>query len=234
MAMVNLDARRRDSVGKGSTRKLRALQHVPSVLYGEGVDGWPLAIPVKDLEKLFQSGRAETTIINLRIEGDEVRERKSIIREVQRDPISGALRHIDFQHISLTKEITVVVPLTIEGVAPGVKNAGGILDHSLRELEVECLPNAIPDEITVDISSLEIGDSIHVRDLQLDTGKIVTDPGRNIVTVVAPAVFEEEKPVEEEEAEEPEVVEKGKKEEEAEPKEKEAAQPADDAEKKGD
>jgi len=218
MATVSMKAKRRESAGKGAARKLRARNLLPSVLYGEGIPGWPIAVEVRDLEKLFQGGRAETTIIDLEVEGEESGPRKSIIREVQRDPISGKIRHVDFQHISLKKKITVVVPIALTGVAPGVKTSGGILDHSLREVEVRCFPDAIPEEIKVDISALQIGDSIHVEDIESEGLEIMTEPDRTVVGVAAPAVYEEEKPAEEEAAE-PEVVEKGKKEEAAEAEE---------------
>src|SRR5262249_1207199 len=132
-------------------------------------------------------------IVNLSVAG---RDYTALIRAVQFDPISHNVVHLDFQHISLTETIEVRVGLRLIGLPVGVKDGGGILEHSLRELEVRCLPTAIPPSIDVDVSALNIADSIHVRDLSVPDVTILTDPNATIATCVPPTVMEE-KPAEE-------------------------------------
>jgi len=124
-----------------------------------------------------------------------------LIKEVQRDPITNAPLHADFFALDMTHTIDVEVPIHVTGTAVGVSLMGGILDHVLREIEVECLPGSIPDEIVVDVSALEIGDSIHIRDLVLPAGvELRSDPDLSVVSVVAPKAIEDELPEAEEAA----------------------------------
>jgi large subunit ribosomal protein L25 len=136
--------------------------------------------------------------------------RQVIIKELQRNPISGAYLHADLYAVDLKQTIHVSIPVHIKGIAIGVTQDAGILDHATRELDVECLPDAIPEEIAVDVSELETGDSIHVRDLVVPEGAtILNDPDVSIVSVVAPAVVEEEAPAEAEEGVEGEAAPEG-------------------------
>ena len=154
-------------------------------------------------------------LVTLKLDGGE---HSVLIRDVQYDPLTHDILHLDFQHISLTETVEVEVTLKVTGLAIGVKDGGGILEHILRNVEVRCLPTAIPASIDVDVTALTVGDSIHVRDLAVPNVTILTDPDATVATVVAPTVMEE-KPVEEAAvatAEEPEVIAKGKKEEEGE------------------
>jgi large subunit ribosomal protein L25 len=151
--------------------------------------------------------------------------RQVLIKELQRNPITGAYLHADLYAVDLKQTIHISIPVHIKGSAIGVTLGGGILDHATRELDVECLPNAIPEEIAVDVSELETGDSIHVRDLTVPEGAtILNDPDVSIVSVVAPAVVEEEAPAEEE------VLAEG----EAPPEGEAEAAPEESAEKKSD
>src|SRR5262249_53598617 len=139
----------------------------------------------------------------------------TLIRDVQYDPLTHAILHLDFQHISLTETIEVKAALHLTGLAIGVKDGGGVLEQIIREIEVRCLPTAIPAALELDVSALGIGQSLHVRDVQAPGVTVLTDPDQTVATVVAPTVVEE-KPAEEaaEVAAEPEVVgAKGKKEE---------------------
>jgi len=151
----------------------------------------------------------------------------ALVRDVQYDPLTHGILHLDFQHISLTETVEVRVTLHLNGTPVGVKDGGGILEYILRDVEVRCLPTAIPASIDVDVSALNIGDSIHVRDLSVPDVEILTDADSTIATVVPPTVIEE-KPAEaaatEEAAAEPEVIAKGKKDEE---------EPAEAGEEKG-
>jgi len=148
--------------------------------------------------------------VDLKLEGDAT-DRKAIIREIQRDPLNGAILHFDLQHTALTEKVTVDVPIVVVGVPTGVKDFGGILEHILREVKVECLPTEIPPKVEIDVTALKIGDSIHVSDLVMEKVTILTDLERPVVTVVPPAA--EEVPVEAvaPEVAEPELI--GKKEE---------------------
>jgi large subunit ribosomal protein L25 len=215
MAMLTLKGARRSESGKGVARRLRAAGVIPAVYYSRGEDSIPLAVSLRELEELFDQSAGSNVIVDLQVEGDSASDRKALIREVQRDPVGGAILHLDLQHISLTEQIVVEVPVVLIGTPAGVKDSGGILEHLLREVEVECLPTDIPSRLEADVSGLQIGDTLHVSDLKADRATILTEADRAIATVVPPTVLEEVKPAEETAAAEPELV-KEKKEEEAE------------------
>lgn len=215
MAMQALKGERRSGVGKGVARKLRQAGSIPAVYYGRGEEPIALTVGLKDLQFVIESAEGSNVIVDLKVEGDGVGDRKALIREIQRDPVGGNILHLDLQHISLTERIVVEVPVVLVGTAIGVKDGGGILEHLLREVEVECLPTDIPSKLEVDVSALNIGDSLHVSDLKADRVEILTEADRAIATVVPPTVLEEAKPAEEAAAAEPELV-KEKKEEAAE------------------
>jgi len=213
MAMISLEAARRADVGKGVARKLRAGGRVPAVYYGRGEDSIPLTVSLKDLEQVIESAEGSNVIVDLKVPGDAAKDRKALIREIQRDPVAGSILHLDLQHISLTERITVEVPIVLVGVPLGVKDAGGILEHLLREVEVECLPTDIPSKLEVDVSALQIGDTLHVSDIKVERAEILTEADRAIAAVVPPTVLEEVKPAEEAVPTEPELIAKEKKEE---------------------
>ena len=215
MAMQALKGERRSGVGKGVARKLRQAGRIPAVYYGRGEEPIALQVGLKDLQEVIERAEGSNVIVDLKVEGDGAGDRKALIREIQRDPVGGRILHLDLQHISLTERIVVEVPIVLVGTAVGVKDGGGILETILREVEVRCLPTAIPPSIDVDVAHLNIGDSVHVRDLQVPEVTILTDPDSTLATVVPPTVMEE-KPAEvaaAAEAAEPEVIAKGKKEE---------------------
>jgi large subunit ribosomal protein L25 len=195
------------------------------VLYGAGEPTLAFAVEEKDLDAIRKGHSLRNAVLDLTIEGVEGGARKAILREIAREPVTGRIQHLDFLHISLAKKIRVNVPVHLTGVAVGVKDGGGILEHILRDVEVECLPGDIPEVINVDVSALKIGDSLHVRDLAAERVTFLTEADRTIATVVPPTVFEEKKPEEAEAAAEPELIKKeGAVEEEGE-KEKEAEKP---------
>ena len=219
MAVIPLSGERRETLGKGGARKARAAGQIPAVLYGHGETPIPVAIGTRAFEVALHKHEGGNPIVNLALDGSEY---TALIRAVQYDPVTHAILHLDFQHISLTETVEVKVALHFEGLAIGVKDGGGILESILREVEVRCLPTQIPPSISVDVTRLNIGDSIHVSELQVPNVVILTDPTAPIVTVSPPTVMEE-KPAEEaavaEAPAEPEVIAKGKKEEEGEGKE---------------
>ena len=201
MAVHALVAETRDATGKGVARKLRAAGRIPAVLYGREEETKAISIDPSALQRLLQrSGAGMNTLIELSVDDTS---RTVLVKEFQRDPVRGRPLHADFYLIELDKTVEVSVPIHLVGRPPGVEE-GGILDHPLREIELECLPQAIPEGIDVDVSLLDVGDSIHVRDLTLPEGvSVQTDENQAVASVVAPAVVEEpvvEEPEEGEEA----------------------------------
>ncbi|UCF78950.1 MAG: 50S ribosomal protein L25 [Candidatus Eiseniibacteriota bacterium] len=220
MAIVVLKGRPRQQMGKGAARRARRSGVIPGIIYGVGEASIPFEAGYDDFQAMIHTASGENVIVDLKLEGDPA-ERKAIIRDIQRDPLSGQILHFDLHHISLTERVTVDVPIHVVGIPIGVKDFGGILEHILREVEVECLPTEIPTAVEVNVSHLKIGDSVHVGELVVENVKVLTDADRPVVTVVPPVVEEVPKEVEVPEAEEPELVGKEKEEEE-----KEAEQPA--------
>jgi large subunit ribosomal protein L25 len=192
MSDVRLDARPRKAQGKGGARKLRAAGHIPAVLYGPGEQPQPLEITTPDFMKIYHGGHGENVLIDLNIGSGEPR--KVLFREVQRDPVSEEILHVDFYHVSLTKPIRVHVPVHLEGLPIGVKDSGGVLQHIMREVEIECLPTEIPDHFTVNVSELKIHDAVHVTDLPTGKFTLIGDLDRTVASVVPPVVIKEAVP----------------------------------------
>ena len=215
MAVIALSGKRREGLGKGSARKARQGGEIPAVLYGHGEKPVAVSIGARAFQVALHTHKGGNPIVNLAVGGSEF---TALIRDAQYDPVSRQVIHLDFQHISLTEKIEVSVPLNFIGLALGVKDGGGILEAILRDVEVRCLPTAIPAGIDVDVAALNIGDSIHVRDLSIPDVEILNDPDATLVTVVPPTVIEEKAAEVVEGAEpsaaEPEVIAKGKKDEE--------------------
>jgi len=189
-----LSAELRDGVGKGVNRKLRTSGRIPGVVYGKRRDPQSIQLDPSALERLLRgSGAGLNTLIDLSVGG---RTDTVLVKELQRHPVGGEFWHVDFYQVDLTRKITVSVPIHFIGKARGVE-FGGILDHPLRELEVECLPRAIPEFVEVDVSSLEIGQAIHVSELHLPEGvEVKTDGTLPVASVVLPAAEVEATPTE--------------------------------------
>lgn len=190
MKELSLNVVKRDATGKGANRRLREQGFIPAVVYGPETKPILVQINYRDLYKAMH-GVSLSAIIDLTIEGTGEPTRKVLIRELQKDPVSGDLVHLDFHHIAMDKPITVTIPIHTEGIPDGVKNFGGIVQMVRRELEISCLPANIPDQVVIDISHLGIGGSVHVSEITLENIEIVTDPGQTIVTVVAPTIIKE-------------------------------------------
>ncbi|HWR59161.1 MAG TPA: 50S ribosomal protein L25 [Thermodesulfovibrionales bacterium] len=215
MERITLRAEKREKSGKGVARSLRRAGIVPAVLY-RGGGSTPITINKKELAGFIHHTAGEQVMVNIQFADGE--NRLALMKDYQVDPLKGELLHTDFFEVSLTEELKVTVYITTSGEPIGVKRDGGILQHGIRDIEIQCLPDKVPGHIEVDVSGLETGKSIHVRDLSLGEGvKILTDAGELIATVVTPIVEEVAAPVAEAPAEaaEPEVIKKGKKEEEA-------------------
>jgi len=194
---ISLKATSRSATGKGPARQARAAGKIPGVLYGPGEEPVVLELAVPDFLKVYHGGHGENVLMDLTV--DAMEPRKVLFREVQRDPVTEQVLHVDFYHVSLTKKIRVHVPVHLEGVPDGVKNSGGILQHIMREVEVECLPGDIPENIVMDVSELGIHDAIHVSDLPTAKFELVDDMARTVASVIPPVVSKE--PTAEEEAE---------------------------------
>ena len=231
MKEVVLKVRQREERGKEYAKKLRRNGFIPAVVYGQKTPSMPLEIEGKLFHALLRGGLGENVLVTLSTGDQKQKDRKVLIREIQRDPVGGQIIHVDFHEVSLTKRLSIQVPVQLVGTPPGVTE-GGILQHALRELEVQCLPTAIPEKIEVDVSHLTIGDSIHVADLKVENVDIVSDPESSIVSVVPPTVFKEPEVAPAAEGEEPEVITEKKEEEEAKEKEEEKAKEEPKAEKK--
>lgn len=193
-----LEAIYREKTGKGICRKLRREGLVPAILYGKGQEPIPLAVRLSDLRKTFSTPEARASFFTLVIKGlpqGEVR-KTALLREVQRDTLKDMVLHVDFQAVALEEEIYMEVPIVLVGKAKGVEK-GGLLEQVLRSVEVKGIAAKIPPHIEVDVSDLDIGDSIHVGDLRVEGVTITTDPSLAVATVVAPEV--EEAPAEGEE-----------------------------------
>jgi len=193
----------REATGKGAARKLRATGRIPGVCYGQS-QAQPITLDPRALDRLIrQSTAGVNTLIDLKVEGGgNFDGKKVLLKEMQRDPVTSAPLHADFLAVDLAHTIDVAVPIRISGIAPGVTMGGGILDQVLREVHLECLPDSIPEEIIADVAQLEIGMSIHIRDLSLpEDVKLLSDGDLSVVSVATPKAVEEEVPVEEEAAE---------------------------------
>jgi large subunit ribosomal protein L25 len=194
MENATLRARTREATGSRAARRIRREGIIPAVLYGEKNEPQPIQIDEREFRALLSQGLTENTLIALQIDDEKKTDRLTLIREVQRDPIRGSFRHIDFVHIDLAHEVTVDVPVHLIGDSVGVK-MGGISEQRLHAVEIRCLPTDIPEFFEVDISDLEIGDSLHVSDMRLGNYDVHTDEARTVVSIAAPRVKEEEEEV---------------------------------------
>lgn len=186
MSETALVVEAREAIGKGAARKLRAAGKIPAILYGRGRDSLPLALDPRALDRILRSSGANT-LLDLTVQGHpEVKDTVALVKDLQRDPLRGSIVHADLYAVDLTRAVTVDVPIHLVGKARGL-DFGGILEHTLREVALECLPRSIPESIEVEISHLEVGDVIHVRELTLPEGvTLVTDGDLGVVHIALP------------------------------------------------
>lgn len=217
MAEVTLEVSRREKSGKEIARKLRAEGKVPAVVYGGHREPVAITVDRKAVSELIQkSDHGIRSVFLLKMAGTD-QQRHAMIKDMQMDPVSRKMTHIDFVRVVMDEVVRVTIPVHVTGTAAGVK-AGGLLDFQVRDLHVECLPGQIPDSIDVDITSLDMHQYFRISDLKLPEGvKVLDDPERVVVGVThakaeaAPAVETAEGAAA---PAEPEVIAKGKKEEE--------------------
>jgi len=190
---VEISAAVRSEVGTRPARRMRAAGLIPAVVYGRGTPAQPIVVEAAAFSRALPESAWYSTLIRLRLEGSRASRgaENVMIREVQRDLIKRQILSVDFVRVSLRENIRTHVPVVHAGESPGVKH-GGVLEHLLHEVEIECLPTAIPEHLEVDISGLEIGDSARVSDIQVPRGVKVLAPPDDVVIVIAPPVSAEE------------------------------------------
>ena len=187
MAEYELKAEKRDQAGKGAARKIRATGRVPAVLYGPQLDPMRLTVDSLELWHALHTDAGTNVLISLAVDGDTF---LTMPREVQRDIVRGTLLHVDFLRIRRDVAIQVDVPIHLTGESAGVTE-GGVIEHHLWELRIECLPANVPESVEADVSHLNIGDSLHVSDLRIPQHLTVLTPlEETIVSVVPPPVLE--------------------------------------------
>lgn len=201
MNLIEIKTKIRTKTGNGPARRLRMSGQIPAVLYGPKTETVLLSVNKSDLELLFKKGGIGQVVLNLVIQKNgETTTRPAMIKELQTHPVSRNFIHIDFYEIKMDQKITAKIPVVTTGIAKGIE-FGGVLQIIRRELEVECLPLEVPESIEIDISDLDVGDSIHVGKIRLESElEFLEDDNYTVVTVLTPKL-EEEEPEEEEEVE---------------------------------
>jgi large subunit ribosomal protein L25 len=201
MTSLKLTAQTRETTGKGNARSLRRQGLIPAILYGRGADVVSLTLSENEVSDLLATGQATTGVLNLEVvEGKKSTEKNVLIKEIQRHPYRDSIYHLDLLEVAMDQDISVMVPIETVGESIGI-TMGGILEYKRRELEVVCLPTNIPDSIIIDISDLDIGDTVHVESLQPPAGvSIPFDTNFTVLTLVgaAPEEIEEEEELDEE------------------------------------
>ena len=212
---VSLKATRRTATGRNAVKKVRAAQAVPAILYGRDTEPHPLQVERRAIDILLSHAVGENILVNLEIEdGAKGSNRLALINEVQRHPVNQTVVHVDFQTVSVNVKLVAEVVIEPVGEANGVKNFGGLLEQSLRSIEVECLPKDLPEIVRVDVSGLNVGDSLHVKDLPVLPGvEYAADPDVTVFLVSEPKTTDEAPAAAAEGAAEPEVIREKKTEE---------------------
>lgn len=201
MELIELNANIRTTVGNGPARRLRQSGQLPAVLYGPGAETVLLSVNISDFDQVLKKSGASQLLLNLVIQDSETYTRSAMVKELQTHPVSRDFLHVDFYEIAMDRKIKVKVPIVTTGMAKGVE-LGGVLQIIRREIEVLCLPFEVPESFEIDVADLDIGDSIHVRDISQE-GEIefLEDENFTVVTLLIPKIEEEEEPAEEEEEE---------------------------------
>jgi large subunit ribosomal protein L25 len=215
-----LEAEARDTFGKNEARRTRREGKVPAVLYGgDGSSATPIAVAPKALLKILHSEAGQNTLISLKLAGSG--DTRVLVKDFQLDPITHEVLHADFYRVAMDKVLQVTIPIVVQGEPKGVKQQGGVLEHIRREIEIECLPADIPENVVVDVSELMLHQGVRVRDITANPKWTpISDPDLMLVHVIMPKAEEVAAPAEAVAAAatatpvEPEVIKKGKKEEE--------------------
>jgi large subunit ribosomal protein L25 len=191
---ATLNAEAREGIRKGANRKLRATGRVPAILYGKDHEPQLLSVNAREAERLFQQISVENTIIEIKLKGDSSKI-QALVREVQVGAVRPNLVHIDFYKVQAGVKLEVDIPIELVGIPNGVRHDGGILEQVIHEVPVRCLPDQIPESIQIDVTALNINDSLHISDLKVAEGiEILMDPERTLCVVQIPRVIEEVAP----------------------------------------
>jgi len=185
MVEVKMKVQPRQDIGKQAAKRLRNSGLIPAVIYGHKEETVLISIDASEFGRMLRKEKGDTVILDLMWDKSS---RKTIIKEIQRNPVTGDVIHVDFQHLIPTEKIEIDVPIVLVGAAVGVKE-GGILEHVARKLSVRCLPKDIPSHMELDVSELKIGDSIHVSDLTVKNAEILDHPEEAVVTVIIPRAY---------------------------------------------
>ncbi len=197
-----LAARVRKSKGKGAARKLRRNSQIPAIFYGPKTEPIMLAVDYPELRRILKRGSGENIILDLQVQSEQGTEtRKVMLKELLMDTVKDTCLHADFLEISMDKKITVGIPIRLINTPEGVA-LGGILQHIRRELTISCLPDKLTDTLELDVAALQIGDSLHVRDIELPEGITSVDEGHLTIAIVAAPSIKAEEEAEEIEGEE--------------------------------
>jgi len=212
---VSITATPREAAGKGAARQTRFAGKVPAVIYGHGRPTQPLTLDAKALEMALSGIEPASTLFEVTVDGKKTR---ALIREIQRHPVRPDVIHVDFYEIHADEKVKLKVPVHLVGTPDGVRNGGGVLDQVMREVEIEVLPEHIPERVELDVSALLIGHSVHVSNLSIPNATILVAPELTLATVVPPRAEEELAPAPEATAEvaEPELIRKPREDEEGE------------------
>ncbi len=192
MGDVTFAVESRKTKGKGAARRLRQQGHVPGIVYGGGRGATPISFDVARFERLLATSHSGVNTL-IELSGDAAISGRTVIaKELQREPVRGRITHVDFYEVDLTTKIEVEVPIHLTGTPIGVVN-GGVLDQQLRELDLMCLPNAIPDSIEVDVTAMDLGSTLHVSDLKIPEGiDVQSEPELTVATVLIPRGLRDE------------------------------------------
>jgi large subunit ribosomal protein L25 len=185
MEQINLSAQIRAERGKGPSGRLRVAGRIPGIVYGPGVEGAiAVALDMKEIDKTLHTHAGGNVLVNLEIAGDK--SRTVMFKDILRHPLKGTVMHVDLLEVNLNETVEIEVPVHLTGKAAGLA-FGGIVQHETRTITIECLPSQIPDSIDVDITALNVGQSIHVKDIKFAQGlKAVDDEELTIVSIVSP------------------------------------------------
>src|SRR5438034_11572582 len=187
MKSLSLKAFPRALAKRSRVRKLRAGGRVPAVIYGRQTQPQNLEVGMKAIEDLIHQSVSETILVDLAVEGEATGQRLALVQEVQHHPLSGKVLHVDFHQVAENEKVTVTVPVETTGEAAGVKTGGGVLEHVLFKIKIRALPRELPEVITVDVTPLEIGQSIHLGEIPLPAGvEVVGDKKIPVISVAAP------------------------------------------------
>ena len=188
MREIPITVQRRNDVGKGVARRTRMAGQIPGVVYGPETEPIPVSVEEREFRSAMRHA-SSGSILNLNLDGKET---KAVLREMQRDPVTSRVLHLDFHAISMNKPIHVAIPIHFVGTPVGVKVDGGIMQATMREIEISCLPVNIPEHLEVDVSELRIGDSIHVGKVSIPNATILADAKRTVVVISAPTIIKAE------------------------------------------